>query len=604
MRRSDSARPRSRYIFVTGGVVSSLGKGVACAAIGALLEDHGLRVAIMKFDPYINVDAGTMNPFQHGEVFVTDDGAETDLDLGHYERYMEDNASRYHNVTTGQIYQSVIEKERRGEYLGKTVQVVPHITDEIKARVHKLAAVGNYHVVIVEVGGTVGDIESLPFLEAIRQLQAEMPRGSAISMHLTLVPYIKAAGELKTKPTQHSVKEMREIGIQPDVLLCRTEKPFDEETRRKIAQFCNVEPQAVIMAPDVDEVYTIPLSYKDQGLDSLLIERLGLSEEVAKAEADPNSPGHGGMEPWYALEKQVVAARQGPAIHIGFVGKYVNLQDAYKSVYEALRHAGFANGVKVIVHRIEAEEVEDPEALSSELRRMHGVLIPGGFGSRGIEGKVATANLARKENIPYFGICLGMQVAVIEFAREVCGLKGAHSTEMNPDTPHPVIDLMTEQKNVQAMGGTMRLGAYDCLLKAGSLAADAYGRHEERVLRRQPKNPAVASAVTQPDPHERLVISERHRHRYEVNNKYLPIMTERGLVVSGLNEASGLVELVELPKSVHPWYLGCQFHPEFRSRPLAPHPLFTEFIAAATVRARHLGETAISSDSTRAEVLS
>jgi CTP synthase len=586
MRKNEPARPKCRYIFVTGGVVSSLGKGVACAAIGALLEDHGLRVAVMKFDPYINMDAGTMNPFQHGEVFVTDDGAETDLDLGHYERYLEDHATRLHNVTTGQIYHAVIEKERRGEYLGKTVQVVPHITDEIKARVHKLAAAGAYDIVLVEVGGTVGDIESLPFLEAIRQMQAEMAPGMTLSMHLTLVPYIKAAGELKTKPTQHSVKEMREIGIQPDVLLCRTEKPFDEETRRKIALFCNVQPEAVIMAPDVQEVYTIPLSYKDQGLDHLLLKRLGI---VPPDEVGDRLSGdsRGTMGPWRALAEQVSAAHDGPIVDIGFVGKYVNLQDAYKSVYEALRHAGFANGVQVEVHRIEAENVEDPRALEQQLRRMHGVLIPGGFGSRGIEGKVATAAMARREGIPYFGICLGMQVAVIEFAREICGLQGAHSTEMNPDTPHPVIDLMVEQKNVQAMGGTMRLGAYDCLLKSGTLAAEAYSRYEERSLKHAATTrPEQAQPKSEEIGPERLVVSERHRHRYEVNNKYLPLMTERGLVISGLNEASGLVEVVELPRTIHPWYLGCQFHPEFRSRPLAPHPLFVEFIAAAKRRSR------------------
>jgi len=527
----------TKFIFVTGGVVSSLGKGIASATIGALLEAHGLRVANQKFDPYINVDPGTMSPFQHGEVFVTDDGAETDLDLGHYERFTSARMTRLNNVTTGQIYYSVIEKERRGEYLGKTVQVVPHITDEIKSRIYKLAAC-NYDVVITEIGGTVGDIESLPFLEAIRQVPYDVGRANVVYIHLTLVPFIRAAAEVKTKPTQHSVKELREIGIQPDVLLCRTERRFDEEIARKIALFCNVDPNAVFQAVDVDEIYRLPLVYHEQGLDRLLLSKLQIAPRH-----EPN------LEGWKQLESIITNLRD--TVEIGFVGKYTNLQDAYKSVFEALRHAGFANGVRVNVHKIEAEDFAD-EDLERMLSAMDGVLIPGGFGSRGIEGKIAAAGIARRQKIPYLGICLGMQLAVVEFARNVCGLVGAHSTEVEPGTPHPVIDLMEEQKSIQALGGTMRLGAYDCTLRAATLARRAYG-------------------------HER--ISERHRHRYEVNNRYLPVLTEHGLVVSGVNEALGLVEVIELRD--HPWFVACQFHPEFKSRPLAPHPLFREFIAAA-----------------------
>lgn len=536
----------TKFIFVTGGVVSSLGKGIASATIGALLEAHGLRVANQKFDPYINVDPGTMSPYQHGEVFVTDDGAETDLDLGHYERFTSARMSRLNNVTTGQIYHSVIEKERRGEYLGKTVQVVPHITDEIKARVYQLAAQG-CDVVITEIGGTVGDIESLPFLEAIRQVPYDIGREHVLYIHLTLVPFIRAAAELKTKPTQHSVKELREIGIQPDVLLCRTERRFDEDIARKIALFCNVAPDAVFQAVDVDEIYRLPRIFHEQGLDVLLLRWLGL-----KGREEPDLAG------WLKLEQRVDSLRD--SVDIGFVGKYTNLQDAYKSVFEALRHAGFENGVKVNVHKIEAEDFAT-EDLERMLLAMDGVLIPGGFGPRGVEGKIAAAAIARQRKIPYFGICLGMQVAVVEFARNVCGLTGAHSTEMDPLAAHPVIDIMAEQKSVQTLGGTMRLGAYDCKLTPGTLAHAAYGRE---------------------------LISERHRHRYEVNNKYVPLLEEKGMVVSGINEKTGLVEIVELPD--HPWYLGCQFHPEFKSRPLAPHPLFVSFIAAAV---QHRKEKAV-----------
>ena len=536
------SRLKTKHIFVTGGVVSSLGKGIASATIGCLLESHGLKVANQKFDPYINVDPGTMSPFQHGEVFVTDDGTETDLDLGHYERFTGAVTTRLNNVTTGQIYAAVIDKERRGQYLGKTVQVVPHITDEIKGRVYKLAAQG-YDVVITEIGGTVGDIEGLPFLEAIRQVPYDVGHENVLYIHLTLVPYIRAAGEIKTKPTQHSVKELREIGIQPHVLLCRTERPFDDDVTRKIALFCNVEPDAVFQALDVDDVYKIPLAYHQQGLDARLIKRLGIKPPRAVAD----------VSGWERLAVKIDALGDD-TVDIGFVGKYINLQDAYKSVYEALRHAGYEHGVRVNIEKIEAEDVEDAH-LDAQLQRMHGILIPGGFGSRGIEGKIAAAGIARRTGIPYFGICLGMQVAVVEFARSVCGLAGAHSTEMNPDTPHPVIDIMAEQKSVQAMGGTMRLGAYACAVRPGTRAAQAYGAAN---------------------------ISERHRHRYEVNNRFLNRMCEHGLVVSGVNEQTNLVEMAELPD--HPWFVGCQFHPEFKSKPLAPHPLFRDFIGAAKQR--------------------
>jgi CTP synthase len=543
MRRAEP-RSKTKYIFVTGGVVSSLGKGVASATIGCLLSSHGLKVTNQKFDPYINVDPGTMSPYQHGEVFVTDDGAETDLDLGHYERFLKGSVGRLNNVTTGQIYYSVIEKERRGEYLGKTVQVVPHITDEIKGRIYKLAAQDSFDVVITEIGGTVGDIEAMPFLEAIRQVPNDVGRDNVLYVHLTLVPYIRAAGEIKTKPTQHSVKEMREIGIQPDLLICRTESPFEEEITRKIAMFCNVETDCVFQAYDVDEIYKMPLVYHQQGMDEVILRRFGF----------PPREGGADLAAWEDLSRRVDASR-GSYVDIGFVGKYTNLQDAYKSVYEALRHAGFHHGVQVRIHKIEADEADDA-TLKDKLHAMDGVLIPGGFGARGIEGKIQAAGIAREGDIPYFGICLGMQVAVIEFARNVCGMDDAHSTEMAPETTFPVIDLMTEQKSVQALGGTMRLGAYDCTLKPGTLAFDAYNGVK--------------------------LISERHRHRYEVNNRYLSTMTEHGLVVSGLNEDTNLVEIMELRN--HPWFLGCQSHPEFKSKPLVPHPLFERFIGAAKQR--------------------
>lgn len=540
MLSSDSVQ-KTRYIFVTGGVVSSLGKGVASATIGCLLECRGLKVTIQKFDPYINVDPGTMSPYQHGEVYVTEDGAETDLDLGHYERFLNSTVTRLNNVTTGQVYNNVIEKERRGEYLGKTVQVVPHITDEIKNRIYKLGSQG-YDVVITEIGGTVGDIEAMPFLEAIRQVPYDVGRENVIYVHLTLVPYIRAAGEIKTKPTQHSVKEMREIGIQPDLLICRTEQPFDEEIARKIAMFCNVQQDSVIQAYDIDEIYKMPLVYHRQNMDKVILEKLKLE---GLKEAD--------LTGWKHLSDKVDGSR-GDQVDIGFVGKYVNLQDAYKSVYEALRHAGYANDVQVKIHRIEAEDVEGT-SLHNELMAMDGILIPGGFGSRGIEGKIEAAGMARQNRIPYLGICLGMQVAVIEFARYVCGLDEAHSSEMEPDTPYPVIDLMAEQKSIQAIGGTMRLGAYECTVTPGSLGHKIYGSEK---------------------------VTERHRHRYEVNNRYIDTLTEHGMVISGVNDATKLVEMVELKD--HPWFVGVQSHPEFKSKPLAPHPLFRDFIAAAKVR--------------------
>lgn len=540
MLSSDSVQ-KTRYIFVTGGVVSSLGKGVASATIGCLLECRGLKVTIQKFDPYINVDPGTMSPYQHGEVYVTEDGAETDLDLGHYERFLNSTVTRLNNVTTGQVYNNVIEKERRGEYLGKTVQVVPHITDEIKNRIYKLGSQG-YDVVITEIGGTVGDIEAMPFLEAIRQVPYDVGRENVIYVHLTLVPYIRAAGEIKTKPTQHSVKEMREIGIQPDLLICRTEQPFDEEIARKIAMFCNVQQDSVIQAYDIDEIYKMPLVYHRQNMDKVILEKLKLE---GLKEAD--------LTGWKHLADKVDGSR-GDQVDIGFVGKYVNLQDAYKSVYEALRHAGYANDVQVKIHRIEAEDVEGT-SLHNELMAMDGILIPGGFGARGIEGKIEAAGMARQNRIPYLGICLGMQVAVIEFARYVCGLDEAHSSEMEPDTPYPVIDLMAEQKSIQAIGGTMRLGAYECTVTPGSLGHKIYGSEK---------------------------VTERHRHRYEVNNRYIDTLTEHGMVISGVNDATKLVEMVELKD--HPWFVGVQSHPEFKSKPLAPHPLFRDFIAAAKVR--------------------
>ncbi len=538
----------AKYIFVTGGVVSSLGKGIASASIGLLLKSRGLRVTLQKLDPYINVDPGTMSPYQHGEVYVTEDGAETDLDLGHYERFTGQTMTKDNNVTAGRIYHSVITKERRGDYLGGTVQVVPHITDEIKRSITKLAK-PDVDVIIVEVGGTVGDIEGLPFLEAIRQLRNEVKRGDAINIHLTLVPYIRAADELKTKPTQHSVGKLREIGLQAEVLLCRTEKPFSEPVRQKIAQFCNVEPQAVIQAMDVNDVYEVPLMFSQQKLDETILRLLELprqSQDLAEWRT-------------HVVER---ALRPKHQVRIAVVGKYIQLQDAYKSIYEALRHGGLANDARVEVTRVDSEQIEK-EGAPAALGDVQGILIPGGFGKRGIEGKLEAIRHARGQRVPFLGICLGMQCAVIEFARNVCGLTGANSTEFDAKTAHPVISLLEEQQRVTAMGGTMRLGASVCQVRKGTKAFAAY-QHDE--------------------------ITERHRHRYEVNNAYRPQFEKAGLVVAATyepparpagREAGGgdLVEVVELKD--HPWFVAGQFHPEFKSRPIEPHPLFREFVAAS-----------------------
>lgn len=528
----------TKYIFVTGGVVSSLGKGIACASIGRLLESKGLKVALQKCDPYLNVDPGTMNPYQHGEVYVTDDGAETDLDLGHYERFTSCITGKENNVTTGKIYFSVITKERRGDYLGGTVQVIPHITDEIKHHIRHLGKKGNYDIVIVEIGGTVGDIESLPFLEAIRQLRLELGRGNSINIHLTLVPYIRAADEIKTKPTQHSVGKLREIGIQPDILLCRTEKPLSKKAKAKIALFCNVEEIAVFEAIDVDEIYRIPLIFKQEKLDEIILKLLNLK-------CKDND-----LKEW---EKNVVIPATAPKHHvkIAVIGKYIELQDAYKSIYEALRHGGIANNSKVEIKKVDAQEIEE-KGVCLTLSDVDGILVPGGFGVRGIEGKISAIKYARENKIPYFGICLGMQTAVIEFARNVCGLKDANSTEFDKKTPYPMISLLEEQKKIKDMGGTMRLGLYPANLKKDTLTFKAYAKSK---------------------------IEERHRHRYEFNNKFMKELEDKGMIFSGITPRGSLVELVELKD--HPWFIGCQFHPEFRSKPDKCHPLFREFIKAA-----------------------
>ena len=536
---------RTKYIFMTGGVVSSLGKGLASASIGALLELRGLKVTFLKFDPYINVDPGTMNPFQHGEVYVTDDGAEADLDLGHYERYTNVLSSRRNNYTTGQIYDSVISKERRGDYLGGTVQVIPHITDEIKSKVYDLAK--DADIVIVEVGGTVGDIESLPFLEAIRQIRGEVGRENSLYIHLTLVPYIETAGELKTKPTQHSVKELREIGIQPDILLCRTDRFLAPELKAKIGLFCNVDKDAVITAKNVETVYEVPIVFHQEGLDEKIGEKLNIWT------------GRPNLKEWERIVKRIKQPRYETTIAV--VGKYVGLVESYKSLTEALIHGGIANDARVKLRYVDSEQVEKegPERL---LEGVNGVLVPGGFGTRGIEGKIRAIQYAREKRIPYFGICLGMQCAVIEIARHCAGLKGANSSEFDIHTPHPVIYLMEEwmdrnqviqKRSLETVkGGTMRLGSYPCRIEEGSLASEAYNKK---------------------------LISERHRHRYEFNNAYLEQLGAVGLTYSGTSPDKGLVEIVELKD--HPWFLGCQFHPEFRSKPREPHPLFREFIKAS-----------------------
>ena len=535
----------TKYIFVTGGVVSSLGKGVAAASVGAILEAHGLKVTLMKFDPYINVDPGTMSPYQHGEVFVTDDGAETDLDLGHYERFTHAVMSKRNNYTTGRIYQSVIDKERRGDYLGKTIQVIPHITDEIKQAMQRAA--GDNDVVIVEIGGTVGDIESLPFLEAIRQFRQELGRGNAINIHLTLVPYIPAAEELKTKPTQHSVRELREIGISADLILCRVDRPLPDDMKKKIALFCNVETRQVIAARDVSTIYEVPLSFCREGMDEILLEMLNLPRWDRE------------MGRWEALVARVKNPHQH--VRIGIVGKYVEFPDAYKSLNEALLHGGIANDAKVELVYINAEETE--EGWPREIFEVDGLLVPIGFGHRGAEGKIRAIRYAREHKVPFFGICLGLQCMVIEFARNVCGIKGATSTEFDADSDSPVIYKLRDLLGVEEMGGTMRLGAYPCRLAEGSLARRIYGGASE--------------------------IRERHRHRYEVNQKYLATLKEHGLTISGLSPDGKFVEMIEITD--HPWYLGCQFHPEYKSKPTEPHPLFVSFIEAALVeQTRRAGE--------------
>ncbi len=527
--------PATKYIFVTGGVVSSLGKGIAAASIGCLLESRGLRVTLQKFDPYLNVDPGTMSPFQHGEVYVTDDGAETDLDLGHYERFTHAKLTQSNNLTSGRIYEQIIHRERRGDYLGKTVQVIPHVTNEIKAAARKVAA--DVDVVIVEVGGTVGDIESLPFLEAIRQLRHELGRDNTVFVHVTLVPWIAAAQELKTKPTQHSVKELRAIGIQPDMLLCRSERPLPHDMKEKIALFCDVDVEAVITATDVSSVYEVPLVFAEQGVDEILLRLL-------RTDAQPRdlSRWTGMLERMHNPEDQV---------DIGLVGKYVEYEDSYKSLKEALLHGGLAHRVKVNIHWIESEHMTWPDCVR-DLEKFDGILVPGGFGRRGVEGMITAIRHARENKVPYFGICLGMQTMVIEFARNVCGLEHANSTEFDPAAPDRVIYKLRELKGVDELVGTMRLGAYPCLLAPGSFAEQAYGAAE---------------------------ISERHRHRYEFNREYEQILTSHGLRIAGQTPDAVYVEICEIPD--HPWFLGCQFHPEFKSKPLEPHPLFAAFIGAA-----------------------
>ncbi len=531
----------TKYIFVTGGVVSSLGKGIAAASLGRLLVERGLRVTMLKFDPYLNVDPGTMSPFQHGEVFVTDDGAETDLDLGHYERFIDRSLSQANNVTTGRIYLNVITKERRGEYLGSTVQVIPHITDEIKAAIRRVAPEND--VVIVEVGGTVGDIESQPFLEAIRQMRHDVGRENAIFIHLTLVPYIAAAGELKTKPTQHSVRELMEIGIQPDLLIVRTERPISDEIKRKIALFCNVEFGAVVESPDVRTIYEIPLVFHEQGLDAKVVQKLGLQT------TSPN------LSRWRELVQRVLTPNK--QVRIAVVGKYTEYADSYKSVLESLIHGGIANDVGVEVNWISSEAFTNADTASSLLAGYDGLLVPGGFGVRGVEGMVEAIRAARESGLPFFGICLGMQTAIIEFARNVCHLEDSHSSEFAPECDNAVISLMESQQHVTDMGGTMRLGAYPCRLARGSRAAEVYGVPE---------------------------VSERHRHRYEVSNRYRELFVQNGMRLSGLSPDGQLVEIIELQN--HPWFIGCQFHPELQSRPTRPHPLFAGFIAAAAKSGR------------------
>ena len=527
-----------KYIFVTGGVVSSLGKGLAAASLGTLLELRGLKVVLQKLDPYLNVDPGTMNPFQHGEVYVLADGAETDLDLGHYERFTNCVLTRANNLTSGQVYETVLAKERRGDYLGKTVQVIPHITDEIKSRIREVGADSGADIVITEIGGTTGDIEGLPFLEAIRQFILEVGSGNAIIMHVTLVPFIKAAGELKTKPTQQSIAKLREIGLQPQVLICRTEMPLVEEVRQKLSLFCNVPLEAVIEAGDVAHtIYEAPLNLREEGLDSTVCRLLNLETK------DPN------LSNWKRFVQRVIAPKK--RVRIAIVGKYIELQDAYKSIYESLTHAGAANDCGIDMVLVDAEDIE-AEGAEKYLQGVAGILVPGGFGDRGVEGKIKAARYARESRTAFLGLCLGMQVATIEFARSVCGLEGANSTEFDPETKHPVIAILEDQKDVTDKGGSMRLGTWQTKILEGSLAHQVYGKTEA---------------------------SERHRHRYEFNMHYRQILEEKGFVISGTSPDGNLVELVELKN--HPWYLACQYHPEFQSKPNAPHPLFKAFISAS-----------------------
>jgi CTP synthase len=536
----------TKFIFVTGGVVSSIGKGLAAASMGALLEARGLRVTNMKLDPYINVDPGTMSPFQHGEVFVTDDGAETDLDLGHYERFTKATMTKANNFTTGRIYDSVIARERRGEYLGATIQVIPHITDEIKARVRE--ATSDVDVAIVEVGGTVGDIESLPFLEAVRQLRGELGPQNSVSVHVTLVPHIAAAGELKTKPTQHSVKQLLGLGIQPEILLCRVDRDLPLKLKEKIAHFCNVPVKAVIAAPDVHTIYELPLTLHSQGLDLLLTERLNIWAR------DPD------LSVWRRTVERYKSPGRGH-VSIALVGKYVHLRDSYKSLHESLVHAALECDVKLDLDYVDSEELEGGD-LEARLGRHDAILVPGGFGDRGSEGKIRAIQFARENDIPFFGICLGMQMAVVEYARNVCGLEGANSAEFNRNAQHLVVDIMPDQRGIKDKGATMRLGAYPCTIKPGSLAAQIYGTSK---------------------------ISERHRHRYEVNNEYREQLEQGGLVLCGVSPDERLVEMVELPG--HPHFVGCQFHPEFKSKPHLPHPLFTSFVRAAVEHQARQGRT-------------
>lgn len=532
----------TKYIFVTGGVVSSLGKGITAASLGRLLKSRGYRVTIQKFDPYINIDPGTMSPYQHGEVFVTDDGAETDLDLGHYERFIDINLSKNSNTTTGKIYQSVINKERRGDYLGGTVQVIPHITNEIKERVFRVGQQDNADFVITEIGGTVGDIESLPFLEAIRQVKKDVGKNDVLYIHVTLVPYISAAGELKTKPTQHSVKELRSIGISPDIIVCRSEKPISKEMREKMAMFCDVDPEAVIQNLTARSIYEVPMLMEEQGLDTIVLRKLEMEDKPKD------------MQGWHDMVARILK-KYDKKVTIAVVGKYVALQDAYISITESLRHAAVANEAELDIHWVNAEEIEaDDTDIAKVMAGVDGILVPGGFGNRGIEGKIKAIQYAREHKIPFFGICLGMQCAVIEFARHVCGMADANSSEFNPNSTHPVIDLMPEQIDVEDLGGTMRLGLYPCKVYPDTLTSKAYNAE---------------------------LIYERHRHRYEFNNAFREKIVGKGLVLGGTLPNGRLVEIVELPESEHPWFLGAQFHPEFKSRPTNPHPLFREFVGVA-----------------------